>query len=521
MTYATVAIFVSDINDNAPVFHQTTYSANVAEDSLVASSIITVVASDPDDKDNAALVYSILDGNTAGAFGIDSATGEVGVAGALDRETLAEYRLVVSVTDKGTPPRSANVTVVITITDVNDNAPVFDPVPPAVIHVSEAGVSRGSTVYRFAATDADLAGSAATVVVFAIEDTIPTDGAGDFAVDPSSGALMVARLLDRERTPWYNLTVAARSESGGVLLQQTVVVTVTIDDINDSPPVFPNRTLALAAVAEHTAAGTELVKLAAADADEGANAVIVYTVLSATPASHAAALAVDANSGALTVADATLLDYEAAPTLTLVVQARNLLPPAPSAAPSGTEVFADNVTVTVRLRDINDHRHAFCCPSNITVGVLESVANGTRVADVSQLLSDGDSGAAIYYDLGASPPPLVAAWFAIDRLTGVITTRAPLDRETQVGRPRCNLLMTAHADVILFCLIRGGSLRLSNHWHCSMSHVECCVHEAFDWFVAAWLGCGWLAKCSSPSEAPPLFPPICWPGISLPRMHCR
>lgn len=46
---AYVRVFISDVNDNKPVFTQSVYEVNVDEDQDVGSAIITVTANDEDE----------------------------------------------------------------------------------------------------------------------------------------------------------------------------------------------------------------------------------------------------------------------------------------------------------------------------------------------------------------------------------------------------------------------------------------------------------------------------------------
>ncbi|SHK48169.1 Metallo-peptidase family M12 [Rubritalea squalenifaciens DSM 18772] len=100
--------------NNPPVANNA--SGTVAEDVSVGTSVATVSASDPDVGDT--LSFAITAGNVGGAFAINSSTGEVTTATALDYETTASYSLTVTVTDSGGLTDTAIVSV--TVTDVNE-----------------------------------------------------------------------------------------------------------------------------------------------------------------------------------------------------------------------------------------------------------------------------------------------------------------------------------------------------------------------------------------------------------------
>ena len=113
---ATVTITVSQVND-PPVAVDAGFS--VAENSLTGTMVGTVTASDPDA--GQALAYAITTGNEDDKFAIDSATGQITVAGALDFETTPQYVLTVTVTDDAVPPLSDTATITIDLSDVNDD----------------------------------------------------------------------------------------------------------------------------------------------------------------------------------------------------------------------------------------------------------------------------------------------------------------------------------------------------------------------------------------------------------------
>ena len=102
-----------------------TYPQNVAEDTAVGTVVETVVANDVDSADTAhgQVIYSVVSGASA-YFTLDSTSGDIAVAGVFDRETTPSYTMQIQATDS---TNVATATVVITVTDVNDNPPIFSP----------------------------------------------------------------------------------------------------------------------------------------------------------------------------------------------------------------------------------------------------------------------------------------------------------------------------------------------------------------------------------------------------------
>ena len=116
----------------------------------------------------------------AAPFQVNTATGAITTASALDYETDAIHDLVVKVTDQGSSPRSTTVKVSVSVSDVNEQAPVFTAMPTS-LNLAEI-VSVGSNVASIVATDADTD----DVITYAFDSA-----SAAFLVDSASGAIKV------------------------------------------------------------------------------------------------------------------------------------------------------------------------------------------------------------------------------------------------------------------------------------------------------------------------------------------
>ena len=94
---------VDDVNDNDPIFNESSYVAHVKENSNVSTSVATVYATDQDQDENGLVSYKITSGNTGDVFEIDNQTGVVSVKGSIDREAITEYTLTIQAEDGGHP----------------------------------------------------------------------------------------------------------------------------------------------------------------------------------------------------------------------------------------------------------------------------------------------------------------------------------------------------------------------------------------------------------------------------------
>ncbi|OBS79666.1 hypothetical protein A6R68_22132, partial [Neotoma lepida] len=120
----TINVLVDDINDNVPTFASNIHFTEIPEDAPTGTDVLLVNASDADAAANAIISYSIIGGNSQ--FTINPSTGQIITSALLDRETKDNYTLVVVASDAGSPESlSSSTSVLVTVTDVNDNPPRF------------------------------------------------------------------------------------------------------------------------------------------------------------------------------------------------------------------------------------------------------------------------------------------------------------------------------------------------------------------------------------------------------------
>lgn len=158
---------------------------------------------------------------------------------------------------------------------------------------------------------------------------------GAFAINASTGALTVASsaALDYETTPQFSLTVRVADPGG---LSDTAIVTVSLLDVVENqnrPPVVNNQGFS---INENSANGTVVGTVAASDPDGN---TLSYAI---TAGNTSGAFAINASTGALTVANSAALDYETLTQFSLTVRV---------ADPGG---LSDTATVTVSLINVAD-----------------------------------------------------------------------------------------------------------------------------------------------------------------------
>uniref|UniRef100_UPI00371AB0AF cadherin-related family member 1-like n=1 Tax=Argopecten irradians TaxID=31199 RepID=UPI00371AB0AF len=126
-----VHIYVSDVNDNAPVFKSPAYILEIPENATFPSTHNAgITATDADDGVNKAFVYSLYaTGQSAelyqGVFSIDPDDGILTLNEALDYEALTLYQYTIKAVDSGTPAMTGTAEITIIVSDVQDTPPRF------------------------------------------------------------------------------------------------------------------------------------------------------------------------------------------------------------------------------------------------------------------------------------------------------------------------------------------------------------------------------------------------------------
>ncbi|XP_042338739.1 protocadherin beta-16-like, partial [Plectropomus leopardus] len=121
-----VIVDIIDINDNNPLINIVSKSESIFEDSPSNTVIAMLSVNDPDSDNNGDVECNI---NGDIPFKIQTTLNgfyTLVTQVALDREVASQYNITVTCSDEGVPSLSSSVTLTLQISDVNDNAPVFE-----------------------------------------------------------------------------------------------------------------------------------------------------------------------------------------------------------------------------------------------------------------------------------------------------------------------------------------------------------------------------------------------------------
>ncbi len=396
-----VHVAVSNVNDHTPSFSRSQYSISVLESVGVPSQVVTVTAHDLDLGDFGQIIYSFgsnTEAEVQATFDLHLTNGVISTRATLDRENREMYTFTVEARDGGAPPLVTGVTIVIRVTDVNDERPMFmQSVYTGLILENQAA---GSEVTQVQAMDSDSEFST-------IEYYIQSGNHGNAFIIATNDGIITNRVhLDREVRSEYTLVVIATDLQFDSL---PALVYINVTDENDERPIFSDSFYTPPPVPEGIIVGTILVTVAASDRDEGSNGAIVYTSPDIDPT-----LSLDPVGGGISVVRP--LDYESLTNIySFTVVATDM----------GNPPHSASARVEITITDENDN-------APIVEGVLplvrisENLPSHTSVIQLTA--QDADSGMnsdlvwAVVGDNGA-----VGVFGVYDN--GLVYTLAPLDRE--------------------------------------------------------------------------------------------
>ncbi|XP_045572942.1 protocadherin beta-16 isoform X34 [Salmo salar] len=284
VSYTKVLIDITDVNDNAPVILIKTLTSPIPENVLPGTEVGIINVQDKDSEGNRQVRCSIqqnvpfkLNPSIKNYYSLVT-TSE------LDREIISDYNITITATDDGSPPLSSSKTIHLSVSDVNDNPPVFEEQSYSS-YVTENN-KPGSSMCSVTARDPDWRQNGTVVYSLLPSDVNGVPVSSFLSINGDTGVIHAVRPFDYEQFRSFKVHVVAR-DNGSPPLSSNVTVSVFITDENDNSPqiLYPapaGNSLMTEMVPKAALAGSLVSKVIAVDADSGQNAWLSYQMVKST-----------------------------------------------------------------------------------------------------------------------------------------------------------------------------------------------------------------------------------------------
>ena len=437
-----VNVSVLDINDNSPVFEQSSYDITVNEDVNVNDVILTLKVTDDDLGDNGKVRFklsSFQPKNNLKYFSVDENLGQLKIKEKLDSNAGDMFRLIVEATDQGSPPLTTQAFVDVSVLDTSNSAPE--------IHLNLLTTANYSRISEYA-------NIGAVVAHVAIVDhdsgrngnvncSVTSDVFGLQRYDVHEYKVIVSSSLDRERAASHNVSI--RCEDKGIPpLGNTKSFLVLINDENDNPPRFRQQRY-FTSLDENNEIGDEIITVSASDLDSGNNSEITYFM--ATASSKYAY--VDSKTGKVMANKVFDKESKEGKGISLTIYARD----------NGVPVLTGTTSVIVTINDQNDEKPIFD-QTLFRFWLDENLPADTSVDRLTATDDDKGSNAITKYSLKPGQPKV--PFIVLD--DGVIKTDRELDREVKdeytfevVATDVGNVQLFSTAKVTVFILDKNDN----------------------------------------------------------------
>ncbi|XP_014351002.1 protocadherin alpha-C2-like [Latimeria chalumnae] len=281
-SHCRVLVEVIDINNNAPEVILTSSSNSIPENTSIGTVIALFSVTDKDSGINGQVHCFIPNKSPFKLRSIRQSYYTLTTDGPLDRETTSLYNVTVIATDSGSPPLSTEKTILVHISDINDNSPRFTQESYSA-YVTENNV-KGYFICQVRALDPDLDQNG--LVTYSLLET-QVGGVSVFnyvSINAANGSIYAQSILDYEKLQKFEMEVKA-TDGGTPPLSSKVRVVLNIVDQNDNNPIFLYPSTAggsVEIIPRSAKTGFLVTKVITDDADTGQNAWLSYQLLHST-----------------------------------------------------------------------------------------------------------------------------------------------------------------------------------------------------------------------------------------------
>uniref|UniRef100_A0A3Q2XS24 FAT atypical cadherin 3a n=1 Tax=Hippocampus comes TaxID=109280 RepID=A0A3Q2XS24_HIPCM len=377
-----------------PLFDEPFYNFTVMENDKV-TEIVGVVSMQ---RSSAPLWFDITGGNTDSVFDVEKAMGTIIIARPLDAEQRSFYNLTVQAADG---INVAYTQVHITVTDNNDNAPIFSQ-PFYDVTISE-DTPPDTEVVQVLALDRDEYHR----LSYTLQSAIDPNSMRLFRIHPTMGTIYTTQSLDHEACAQHILTVMVKDQEFPYR-KNLARVLVEVEDINDHVPIFTSA-LYEGSVYESAAVGSAVVQVTALDKDKGKNGELHYSIESGNIGNS---FQIEPALGIITVAHD--LDLSSIGHYILTIRVTD----------NGSPSLSTTTIVRIAVTLSNNAGPKFPQPE-YQADITENAVIGTSVTTVSAV-----SQSTLTYDIKQGNSDRI---FQINQYSGVITTKKSVDYETRAS----------------------------------------------------------------------------------------
>ncbi|XP_049786609.1 cadherin-23-like [Schistocerca cancellata] len=419
---ADVFIQILDENDNNPYFVGDVTSISVREDAPIGTEIAIIQAKDADAGDFGKVTYLLDRMSSKGKFQIHPDNGILNVSDKLDREQQSSYMLIIEAWDNyqfgysSGESRNAFKQIGVTVIDVNDESPIFEPVYGCIIITEFHEVHEVVTLIK--ASDADDPDTPNGKIHFSITSG---NAKGLFAIenlDFLTGRIITLKPL---KGLYGNYSLRIQAKDLGTPPNIAVMnISICVTDFNDNAPVFVNPSQNVTVrVPENTTVGSSIVQVEAVDYDVGLNAAVRYR-LKPDPTGSWKTFHINDKTGVIELKEP--LDREKQKIYELRVEAYDLGIPTP---------LSSDLDLIVYVRNVNDFEPQFLIDEYL-VNFTEHVTPGKERQKLVETIDRDDVDdfdeprtQACYFIVGGNEKDV----FAIEQYEHELYVQKELDRE--------------------------------------------------------------------------------------------
>uniref|UniRef100_A0A3Q3EAQ3 Cadherin domain-containing protein n=1 Tax=Labrus bergylta TaxID=56723 RepID=A0A3Q3EAQ3_9LABR len=432
MEFYSVTVQITDINDNAPTFEKGEMQFKISESAVIGAKFVLKRAVDLDVGINDLKNYELKPTDNFALKLHNNADGnknvEMVLQKPLDREKQEQISLVLTAVDGGEPQMSGTMLIVITVLDVNDNAPVFTQ-PTYKATVTENS-PKGTVVATVTASDADQGSNGK--ITYSITNSLD-DIRKVFQVNEKNGEVTLIGNIDFEESRNYQINLLA-SDDGG--LTDSCKLIVDVQDVNDNKPEI-NIMSKSTVISEDAKLNTVVTMINIEDKDSGENGKVQCFINENLPFT----LKTSTNNFYSLVTDSDL-DRERAPQYNITV----------TCSDEGVPSLSSSVTLTLQISDVNDNAPVFE-RSSYEAYIVENNTPGLSIFTVKARDADWNQNARVSYileDSSVNGVP-VSSYVSVSADSGVIHA-VPQDG----GSPPLSSNVTV--KIVLYPVQTGGSV---------------------------------------------------------------